>query len=219
VTLTILAENSNAKIAIMPINKLKPHERGSPLYLELLKKEIIKDGMLKYPIIADEKTHVILDGMHRWLALKSLGYTLIPVMLIDAFQNTRMRVGRRRIHRYIIGSEEEITIKEVISTGLSKRLMKPRSTRHFFPFSKVHQINCPLHSLKKNVPQDVSRYLAKMTKEECKSAIKDWLEEISEELEFLRKRKEEVQGEMADFLNRIKNLDNDITFQGFSKSR
>jgi hypothetical protein len=32
-----------------------------------------------------------------------------------------------------------------------------------------------------------------MTPEECRKAIKSWLEEISEELEFLRKRIEEVE--------------------------
>jgi len=79
---TTLVEKSNIKITLLPIDELKPHEKGSPLYLELLKREILKDDVLKYPIIADEKTYVILDGMHRWLALKSLGYTLIPVILV-----------------------------------------------------------------------------------------------------------------------------------------
>ena len=210
-TSTVLTEKSNLKIALVPIDELKPHEKGSSLYLELLKQEILMDGILKYPIIADEKSHVILDGMHRWLALKSLGYTLIPVMLVDAFQNSKIRVGRRRIHRYIADSDDEITIERVISAGLSGCLMKPRSTRHFFPFSKFQQINCPLQSLRKSAPQDVSRYLAKMTSEECKLAIKEWLGEISEELEFLRKRREETEREMTEFLNRVKNLGNNFS--------
>jgi len=210
-TSTVLMEKSNLKMALVPIDELKPHEKGSPLYLELLKQEILMDGVLKYPIIADEKSYVILDGMHRWLALKSLGYTLIPVMLVDAFQNSKIRVGRRRIHRYIADSDDEITIERVISAGLSGRLMKPRSTRHFFPFSKFQQINYPLQSLRKSAPQDVSRYLAKMTSEECKLAIKEWLGEISEELEFLRKRREEVEREMTEFLNRVKNLGNNFS--------
>lgn len=210
-TSTVLTEKSNLKIALVPIDELKPHEKGSPLYLELLKQEILMDGVLKYPIIADEKSYVILDGMHRWLALKSLGYTLIPVMLVDAFQNSKIRVGRRRIHRYIADSDDEITIERVISAGLSGCLMKPRSTRHFFPFSKFQQINYPLQSLRKSAPQDVSRYLAKMTSEECKLAIKEWLGEISEELEFLRKRREEVEREMTEFLNRVKNLGNNFS--------
>jgi len=206
-THTILMEKSKLKIVIVPIDTLKPHEKGSPLYLELLEQEILKDGVLKYPIIADEKTYVILDGMHRWLALKSLGYTQIPVMLIDAFQNPKIRVGKRRIHRYMNDSDE-ISIEEVISAGLSGHLMKPRSTRHFFPFSKFQQINYPLNLLGRKAPQNISKYLAKMTDEECKLAIKEWCAELSEELEFLKKREEEVEREREEFLNRIKNLSN-----------
>ncbi|MEM2117480.1 MAG: ParB N-terminal domain-containing protein [Candidatus Bathyarchaeia archaeon] len=212
-TYTVLTEKSNLKIALLPIDELRPHEKGSPIYLELLKQEILKDGVLKYPIIADEKTHVILDGMHRWLALKSLGYTLIPVILVDACNNPEIRVGKRRIHRYICNSDGEIPIEEVISAGLSGRLMKPRSTRHFFPFSKFQQINYPLHQLRKKAARDVSGYLAKMTQQECNHAIKEWLKEIAEELEFLTKRKEEVEKEMAEFLNRVKNLNGN--FQTF----
>jgi hypothetical protein len=205
VTITILAEKSNLKITLVPIDELKPHEKGSPIYLELLRQEILEDKMLKYPIIADEKTGVILDGMHRWLALKSLGYTRIPVILVDAFQNQKIHVGRRRIDRYINGSNEEIPIEEVISAGVSGRLMKPRSTRHFFPFSKFQQVNCPLDSLTKRAPQDVSEYLSRVTEEECRLVIKDWFKEIEEELEFLTKRKKEVEGEMEDFKRRIDN--------------
>ncbi|MGB9740666.1 MAG: ParB N-terminal domain-containing protein [Candidatus Bathyarchaeia archaeon] len=207
-TSTTLTEKSKPKIAVLPIDSLKPHEKGSPLYLEILKQEITRDNVLKYPIVADERTRVILDGMHRWLALKNLGYTLIPVMLVDAHQNPRIRVGKRRIHRYICASEEEIPIETVVSAGLSGNLMKTRSTRHFFPFSKFYQINYPLRRLKRDKPQDVSKYLEKMTLEDCKKAIKEWLEEMIEELDFLTKRKEEVEKEVGDFLSRVKGVNN-----------
>ena len=199
--------NFQFKITLLPIEQLKPHEKGSPLYLELLKQEILKDGVLKYPIIADEKTLVILDGMHRWLALQSLGYTKIPVLLVDALQNPKIRIGSRRLHRYVNNSNTPITPREVISAGLSGRLMDPRTTRHFFPFIKPPRIDCPLNSLGKDAPRDISKYLAKMTSEECRKAIKSWLEEISEELEFLKKRIEEVEKEKAEFLSRVKSLD------------
>lgn len=196
------------KVTIVPIDELRPHEKGSPLYLELLKREILADGMLKYPIIADSKSHVILDGMHRWLALKSLGYTLMPALLVDASEHSGIRVGRRRIHRYVTNRVNGMTLEKVVSTGLSGHLMRPRSTRHFFPFSKFQRINCPLHLLGKSAPQDVSMYLARMTREECGQAIKEWLEEMSEELGFLAKRSEEVEREMKEFLNRVKSLEN-----------
>jgi hypothetical protein len=195
------------------IDKLKPHEKGSPLYLKLIRKEILKDGVLRYPIIADEKTLVILDGMHRWLALKSLGYTRIPTVLVDADQDSRIRIGRRRIHRYVDDSSNAITIENVISAGLTRRLMQPRSTRHFFPFSKFQQINYPLQLLGQRNPQDVSQDLAEINDEECSIAFEDWLKEISEELLFLTRRKEEVEKEMSELLNRVKNVDdNDIHF-------
>ena len=212
-THTILTQKSDLKIAIVSIDKLKPHEKGSPLYLKLIRKEILKDGILRYPIVADEKTLVILDGMHRWLALKSLGCAHIPAVLVDANQDSRIRVGRRRIHRYVDDSSNAITIEKVISAGLSGHLMQPRSTRHFFPFSKFQQINYPLQLLGRESPQDVSEYLAKINDEECSIAFEDWLKEISEELEFLTRRKEEVEKEMSELLNRVKNVDdNDFYF-------
>ena len=201
-------ENTRIQIALVPIDELRPHEKGSPLYLELLRKEILKDGMLNYPVIVDEKTYVILDGMHRWLALKSLGYKNLPAMLVDAFQKPAIRVGKKRIQRYHVDFNEELTVDKVISTGISGKLMPPRSTRHFFPFSKLQRINYPLHLLKKGAPFDVSSYLAEMSLGECTSAIREWLEEISEELEFLDKRKMEVEREREEFLNRVKSLGN-----------
>ncbi|MEM3596656.1 MAG: ParB/RepB/Spo0J family partition protein [Candidatus Bathyarchaeia archaeon] len=209
-TSTTLEKKANLKVVVLPVDELKPHEKGSPLYLEILKQEITRDGVLKYPIIADEKTRVILDGMHRWLALKNIGYTLIPTILVDASKNLGIRVGKRRIHRYIYDQDAEIPIEDVISAGISGRLMKPRSTRHFFPFSKFQQINYPLNLLKKGKPKDVSEYLENMTEEECKRAIKEWLQEIIEELDFLTKRKEEVEKEMGDFLNRVKTINNNF---------
>lgn len=206
-TSTVLnVTNVDAKVTLLRVDHLKPHEKGSPVYLELLRKEIFRDGMLKYPIVADKKTHVILDGMHRWLALKSLGYELIPVILTDALKDT-VRVGRRRIHRYTSGIDNEITVEQVILAGISGRLMEPRSTRHFFRFSKF-QINVPLHLLKKNEAQDVSKYIAKLTPKESRAALEQWLDEISEELDFLSKRTEEVEREKKEFLNRVKSLSN-----------
>jgi hypothetical protein len=194
------------KVVILPIDTLKPHEKGSPLYLEMLKKEILKDGVLKYPIIADEKTNVILDGMHRWLALKSLGYAKIPVLQVNIFQNHQIRIGRRRIHRYIGNSNPPITAEQVVTAALRGKLMEPRTTRHFFSFLKPPKIDYPLDSLEKSKPQDVSKYLAEMTLEQSRKAIKSWLEEISEELEFLKQRIDEVEKEREEFINRVKNL-------------
>lgn len=209
-TTTVLkTESPVVKTTLVPINELRPHEMGSPLYLELLKQEILKDGILKYPVIADEETRVILDGMHRWLVLRSLGYRYMPAILINRLQRSKIRVGQRRIHRYQAGVSGEIAFGEVISTGLSGKLMQPRSTRHFFPFSTLQPINYPLRQLVKGAPVDVSAYLAKMTAQECRAAITDWLLEIAEELGFLDQRKAEVEKEREGFLRRVRSLEID----------
>lgn len=195
------------EIAMLPIDVLKPHEKGSPLYLELLKQEIMRDGFLRHPIIADKNTLVILDGMHRWLALQSLGYDLIPTILVDVFQNIGIHVGRRRIDRFTNRPNREITVKDVISAGIEERLMQPRSTRHFFPFPKSQYINCQLEMLKKGPSRDVSQFIAKMTKQECSFAIKEWLSELSEEIAFLAEKKEEAETELKEFRQRIEGQD------------
>ena len=208
-TSTVLkTEKSEPKIVLVPIDELKPHEKGSPVYLELLKQEILRDGVLRYPIIADEKTRVILDGMHRWLVLKNLGYILIPAILVDAINDRGIRVGTRRIHRYVQESKGEMSKEMVLSAGLNGHLMKPRSTRHFFPFSKFRRINCSLNLLGKRAPQNISNYLVRASERECKLAVKEWLEEISEELEFLKDRTQEVERERAEFINRVKSINN-----------
>jgi len=208
-TYTVLACKRDLKVEVVPIDKLRPHEKGSALYMKLIRKELLKDGMLRYPIIADEKTLVILDGMHRWLALKSLGCTLMPAILVNARRDPRIRIGTRRIHRYQCDSNIKITVDKVFSAALSGHLMEPKSTRHFFPFSKFQQINYPLRLLGRREPQDVSAYLAKTTEKESKAALEEWLKEISEELEFLTSARDQVEKEQAEFLNRVKSL-NDI---------
>jgi hypothetical protein len=54
----------------------------------------------------------------------------------------------------------------------------------------------------------VSEYLSEMNAEKCSLAIGKWLDEISEELEFLTKRKAEVEKEKHEFLNRVKSSAN-----------
>jgi hypothetical protein len=206
-SLTNPTKASRLGIVMLPLDVLKPHEKGSPLYLKMLRQEIVRDGFLRHPIIADRNTFVILDGMHRWLALKSLGYSLIPTILVDVFQNIEIRVGRRRIDRFKSRLDREISVRDVISAGLEERLMQPRSTRHFFPFGKSLYVNYQLEMLRKGPPRDVSQFVAHMTENECSVAIKEWLNELLEELAFLAERKEETETELKELQQRIQMQD------------
>ena len=68
---------------ILPIKDLYIHEEIVPILAERLIENIKKSQFQIDPIIVDEKTGVILDGMHRYYALKELGYDLIAAAKVD----------------------------------------------------------------------------------------------------------------------------------------
>jgi hypothetical protein len=74
------------EIKFLSVDSLFTHEETIPTALELLKCDLLKEQVLKHPIIVDAETHVVLDGMHRVAALKSLDYNIVPVCLVD-YQN------------------------------------------------------------------------------------------------------------------------------------
>ncbi|MFX1318972.1 MAG: ParB N-terminal domain-containing protein [Promethearchaeota archaeon] len=71
------------EIKFASVESLFTHEETIPSALETLQQEILEEQLLKHPIIVDKETCVVLDGMHRVAALKSLGCTIIPVCFVD----------------------------------------------------------------------------------------------------------------------------------------
>lgn len=65
------------------IDSLRGHEQTDPLHLEKLRKEILRDGYQRDPIIIDARTNVILDGHHRSEIFRSMGLTRIAVYRVD----------------------------------------------------------------------------------------------------------------------------------------
>ena len=190
----------DAEIRLFLTDGLLPHEKGAPLYLALLRETLLSDGLLRYPVIIDASTHVILDGVRRWLALKSLGCTLIPALTVDAL-NSKIRVEKREAN-----CGDRLTITNVIKAGLEGRLMEPRSTRHVFPFSKFQPVNYPLCRLGKGPPQEVTPYLAKMTPLEAKAYLERWITETTAELNDLTRGKEKAGNNFKLFLAGIMEL-------------
>jgi len=89
---TITHPKITLKITVEEVNKLHIHEEIIPSILSWLVEKIKKDNYFKDPILVDEKTLVVLDGMHRVAAMKKLGFPYIPVCLVD-YDNPNIFVG------------------------------------------------------------------------------------------------------------------------------
>ena len=110
------------EIVFFEIEELKEHEEIRPDYLEELKNEIMSDGILKMPICIDKNTCIILDGHHRLQALKKIGCTKIPVVMVD-YHSPKIKVIPWR-------EGEMITKEKIIDTALSGKRMPSKTSKH-----------------------------------------------------------------------------------------
>ncbi len=68
---------------LIDIDLLRPHEQIDPIRLQEIKKQLIKDGIQREPIIIDGDHLIVLDGHHRIRALKDLGYSKVVAYKIN----------------------------------------------------------------------------------------------------------------------------------------
>ncbi len=112
---TIHHEKLSLHLKILDINSLFLHEETIPKALQRLTAEIERDNIVKHPIIVDEVSFVVLDGMHRVAALKKLNCKRIPVCLVD-YKNPSITVGAW--YRTIIdGDSIQEKLKEIEDLG------------------------------------------------------------------------------------------------------
>ncbi|MEM2273217.1 MAG: ParB N-terminal domain-containing protein, partial [Candidatus Bathyarchaeia archaeon] len=123
------------RIRLVNISDLKSHESTDSIKLKSLKDEIFSDGVLKRPIVIDDKTKVIIDGHHRVEALRLLGCTRIPACCVDYTCN---KIGLKSNLENI-----EITKDKVIGAALNNCPFGPKSTWHYIKFENgIRHISC-----------------------------------------------------------------------------
>ncbi|MBX5321939.1 MAG: pyridoxal-phosphate dependent enzyme [Candidatus Bathyarchaeota archaeon] len=114
---------------LIELDKLRQHEEADPEHLKELTKEIASDKILKYTIVVDEKTNVILDGEHRYNALKNLGCKRIPVIYVNYNSpNVEVQTWRNNYH---------LTKRDVIEAALTGKRFPPKTSRHMIRNSDV----------------------------------------------------------------------------------
>jgi hypothetical protein len=114
------------------LKDLKEHEEIKPVYLEKLREQIRKDGILKKPIIVDKGTRIILDGHHRYRSLKELGCSKIPAILVDYTSSEIIVIPWR--------DNDIVTKEDVKKAGLTGKKLPPKTSRHMI-LSKKNKIH------------------------------------------------------------------------------
>lgn len=116
-------------ITLVPINALRQHEQILNENLMRVQRDLVRDGMVKDPIIVDQRTMVILDGHHRYNALKRMGYKYVPVYLVD-YSSDHIAIAAWR-------TGEHVTKAEVMRAGLTGNLMPAKTSRVKFTERKA----------------------------------------------------------------------------------
>ena len=110
------------EVQLVELDKLRQHEEVDPAHLKELKEEIRSDKILKFAIVVDKNTNIILDGEHRFNSLKELGCRRIPVVYVD-YNSPAIQVQSWR-------NNLRLTKKDIIKAGLSEKKLPPKTSKH-----------------------------------------------------------------------------------------
>ena len=75
--------NAGFVLSIKPVSVLRPHEEVIPSHVKGLAAEMKRDGIQKDPIIVDQDSLTVLDGMHRLAAFSALGVDMAVCCTVE----------------------------------------------------------------------------------------------------------------------------------------
>lgn len=131
---------ADLRYAIVDIDRLRPHERTTESVIRETAEAIEADGFLRRPLLVESEHLVILDGHHRYEALKRLGCRRVPVYLVD-YKDDGIGLTTWPGAAFAV-----VTKEEVLDRGLRGDLYPPKTTRHLVP--ELEEIRVPLAELR-----------------------------------------------------------------------
>ena len=120
----VAKEKVTVRFELLDIDCLHCHEEIRPEILEPLIQVIKEDGYVKRPILVADKAFVILDGHHRFEALRRLGCRRAPCYVIDYFSEAV------DLALWPTAQEKDVRKQDVVERGRAGLLYTPKTTRH-----------------------------------------------------------------------------------------
>jgi hypothetical protein len=110
------------RFELIPLSELKIHEEIDASDLERLVERIRADGQVNEPLLVAEQDHVILNGHHRYAALRALGARWAPAWVVD-YESAEIQLDR-----WTPGPP--IAKVEVVQRARTGQPFPPKTTRH-----------------------------------------------------------------------------------------
>ncbi len=107
---------------LVPVESLFPHEEVDEADVDLLVHQIRAQGIVREPIWVTEADGVILNGHHRYAALRKLDVRRVPAWAVD-YPDPAMEVGRWN-------AGPPFDKAEVVRRAREGPLFPPKTTRH-----------------------------------------------------------------------------------------
>ena len=109
------------EVTEIDINLLFPHEQVIADKKEILKTNLKykDDSVIISSIIICSESKMIIDGHHRYFALKELRLEKIPVTMINYFSD-----------KIITDKNDSLMKYDIIENALNGKLYEPKSTKH-----------------------------------------------------------------------------------------
>lgn len=114
-----MAPRDEIRLKLIPIGELIPHEETVPYLSERLSRRMIRDSVQRDPIIVDERTRIVLDGMHRLAALKRMGARSAVSSMVDYMSDG---VRLLRWYRFVEEPSEEVVQEAIKVLGATREV-------------------------------------------------------------------------------------------------
>lgn len=140
-----MKKKPHLKFKIINIDSIIPHEEFNQEAVDGLCEEIKCSEAFTHPVLVDKKTGLLIDGHHRYNAMRNLGAKTIPAYLVN-YSCPNLVAFKEAPGNRIISK------KEILSMAKQNKLYPKKYTFHAFLESKKNIFHLSTYLKKKSTP-------------------------------------------------------------------